>query len=181
MFESSRDNYFFPPWTTGHCQHATINWHIDQKRTCNYHFHIFTPFRQSVLLIRTINPSCVPHMPFNHFFLSLLPLASVVEGFWKKKKLKNKKKHKKETKKRIKGKFGFLSPISTSNSETRRRALEGVDFPSSKNVVFTEEWSNIWGAHMPLWSTGCFKTSFTEKNFGWLFWGCVNYKVRISS
>jgi len=33
----------------------------------------------------------------------------------------------------------------------------GGDFLKTNNVVFTEKRSNLWGAHVPLWSTCTFE------------------------
>jgi hypothetical protein len=38
-----RGNYIFPLSTTSHCQHASMNWHIDQKRASNYQLYILCP------------------------------------------------------------------------------------------------------------------------------------------
>jgi hypothetical protein len=147
-----------PPWTTTLYQHVPMNYHIDHKRAFNYHFCSFSPFRQSDPLTRTVNGSCAHHV-------SLSPALALSPSWWtilkqKKNKKKNKKKmknekwnNKKSTPCLVKG-IDFLSQLNFK----QQGALEGgVEFLKSKNAVFTEERSNIWGAHVPLWSTCMFE------------------------
>jgi hypothetical protein len=81
-----------------------------------------------------------------------------------------------------------LSPISTSNSKSTR---EEEEVTSTRKE---EEEATFWRPTMscslkseatsgePMCRCGVsapLKTSFTKDNFGKLFYGCVNYEVRI--
>jgi hypothetical protein len=74
-----------------------------------------------------------------------------------------KKKKKKKTiqkRKQIEASRHFSKLVSHFNFKQQGALEGGVNFLKSKNVVFTKEQSNIWGAHVSLWSTCNFEDFF---------------------
>jgi hypothetical protein len=98
-----------------------------------------------------------------------------------------KKKRNKRNKDKLHVSFWSLSPISTSNSKSTREEEEVISTIEEEEATF---WRPTMSCSLkseatsgePMCHCGVparLKTSFTEDNFGKLFFGCVNYEVWI--